>query len=103
VLDPFSDSIAGKRNGARFAKRIAHEFVHDTLASLRRDSPLVFSSMTSFTHCSGTSFTLPRERSERGGAMSDDLEKRGRSGTTGAIRSGGESAGEDVSGLVPGL
>jgi len=51
--------------------------------------------MTSFTQCSGTSFTLLRERSERGGAIKDDVEECGHSGTTRAVRSGGESAGED--------
>src|SRR5882762_8792596 len=67
------------------------------LASLTRwTAGGVFSSMTSFTQCSGTSFTLPRECSERGGAIKDDVEECGRSGTTRAVRGGGESAGKDV-------
>src|SRR5216684_1439642 len=73
------------------------------IIGLQADSRLVFSSMTSFTHCSGTSFTLPRERSERGGATNDDLEECGCSGTTRAFRSGSQSAGEDFPGLVPGV
>src|SRR4029077_17577929 len=63
----------------------------------------VFSSMTSFTQCSGTSFTLRRERSERGGAIKDDVEECGHSGTTRAVRSGGESAGEDFRGSLSGV
>src|SRR5712671_2105038 len=63
----------------------------------------VFSSMTSFTQCSGTSFTLPRERSERGGAIKDDVEECGHSGTTRAVRGGGESAGEDIRGSLSGV
>ena len=59
--------------------------------------------MTSFTQCSGTSFTLLRERSERGGAIRDDVEECGHSGTTGAVRSGGESAGEDIRGSLSGV
>ena len=38
----------------------------------------VFSFMTSFTHCSGTSFTLPRERSE--GGSKPALSKEGKDG-----------------------
>src|SRR6202158_2231219 len=68
-----------------------------------RTAGRVFSSMTSFTQCSGTSFTLLRERSERGGAIKDDVEECGHSGTTGALRSGGESAGEDIRGSLSGV
>src|ERR1039458_673005 len=50
----------------------------------------VFSSMTSFT--------LRRERSERGSAIQDDMGKGGYSGTTGAFCGGGESAGEEFPG-----
>src|ERR1019366_7239883 len=64
---------------------------------------LVFSSMTSFTHCSGTSFTLRRERSERGSAIQDDMGKCGYSGTTGAFCGGGESAGEEFPGPLSGV
>jgi hypothetical protein len=34
----------------------------------------LFSLMTSFTHCPGTSFTLPRVRSAHGGGKSDGME-----------------------------
>ena len=64
---------------------------------------MLFSSMTSFTQCSGTSFTLLRERSERGGAIKDDVEECGYSGTTRAVRRGGESAGEDFRGSLSGV
>jgi len=37
----------------------------------------VFSSMTSFTQCSGTSFTLLRERSDAGARSRMDGEERG--------------------------
>src|SRR6267378_213477 len=59
--------------------------------------------MTSFTQCSGTSFTLLRERSERGGAIKDDVEECGRSGTTRAVRSGGKSAGEGIRDSLSGV
>src|SRR4029077_16379877 len=51
----------------------------------------------------GTSFTLRRERSERGGAIKDDVEECGHSGTTRAVRSGGESAGEHFGGSLSGV
>src|SRR6266404_2903147 len=63
----------------------------------------VFSSMTSFTQCSMTSFTLLRERSGRGGAIKDGVEECGHSGTTRAVRGGGESAGEDFRGSLSGV
>src|SRR6266478_6114201 len=63
--------------------------------SLRWTAEGVFSSMTSFT--------LLRECSERGGAIKDDVEECGRSGTTRAVRGGGESAGEDFRGSLSGV
>jgi hypothetical protein len=54
--------------------------------------------MTSFTHYSGASFTLLRERSERGSAIKDGMEKCGHSGATGAFCHGGESAREAIPG-----
>src|SRR5712692_10241175 len=61
----------------------------------------LFSLMTSFTKRPGTSFTLPRERSERGGrhGLEDDECKR----TTRAVCGGGESAGKAVHQVVPGV
>src|SRR5580704_5192683 len=59
--------------------------------------------MTSFTFCSGTSFTLRRERSERGRGIKDGLEDGGRRPTTGAICGGGEPAGEAFAAALPGV
>src|SRR6266849_28127 len=57
-------SLTGKR-------RVPHPSAH-----------LVFSHMTSFTHCPGTSFTLPRVRSTHRGGKSDGMEDDGCSRAT---------------------
>jgi len=63
----------------------------------------VSSSMTSFTQCSGTSFTLPHERSPRGSAIENDLEECGRSGTAGAFCGGGGARRKRFPDAVPGV
>jgi len=63
--------------------------------ALRGTAAFVSSSMTSFTQCSGTSFTLPHERSPRGSAIENDLEECGRSGTAGAFCGGAERGEKD--------
>jgi len=52
----------------------------------------LFSPMTSFTHCSGTTFTLQRARSAPG-RDEDGVEDDGRAGTPGAICCGSHAEG----------
>ena len=68
-----------------------------------RTSEDVCSSMTSFTFCSGTSFTLRRERSERRRGIGDGLEDGGRRPTAGAICGGGEPAGKAFTAALSGV
>src|SRR5260370_22575742 len=51
----------------------------------------VFRLMTSFTHCPGTSFTLPRVRSTHGGGKSDGMEDDGYSGAARPVCGGGHA------------
>src|SRR5258708_30959972 len=83
--------------------RLFHPHSRPGGTSSRRTAEGVFSSMTSFTQCSGTSFTLLRERSERGGAIKDDVEECRHSGTHSPVRSGGESRGEAFRGSLSGI
>src|SRR6202451_2343136 len=62
----------------------------------------VFGLMTSFTKRLGTSFTLPRERSERG-SVKDVVEDDGCRRTESQVRSGGDAARKVVHRLVPGV
>jgi len=59
----------------------------------------LFSLMTCFTHCPGTSFTLLRSRR----CWGDGVEGDGRSGAAGAICGGGLAAGEAVDAAVRGV
>ena len=59
--------------------------------------------MTSRTFCSGTSFTLPRERSERGRVTRNGLELGERRPTTSAICGGREPAGEALAATLSGV
>jgi len=61
----------------------------------------VFSLMTSFPKRLGTSFTLPRERSERGGEHG--VEDDGCSRTARSVCSGGQSGRKILDGFVPGV
>jgi len=60
----------------------------------------LFSPMTSFTQCPGTSFTLPRVRSRHGGGKKDGLEDDGSSGAEGPVCSGGQAEGATFSRAV---
>src|SRR6266852_8418394 len=51
----------------------------------------LFRLMTSFTHCPGTSFTLPRVRSTHGGGKSDGMEDDGYSGAARPVCGGGHA------------
>src|SRR5580692_11283448 len=62
----------------------------------------VFRLMTSFTKRLGTSFTLPRERSEHG-SVKDAVADHGCRRTESPVRSGGDATGEVVHRLVPGV
>jgi hypothetical protein len=63
---------------------------------------LVFSLMTSFTKCPGTSFTLPRERSERGSVSKNALEDHGSPRTACAVRDRDESSGKVIQRFMAG-
>src|SRR5579859_324567 len=63
----------------------------------------LFSPMTSFTHCPGTSFTLPARAEHALGCNRDGVEDDGCSGTTGAFCSGGDTEEAEVWRSVRGL
>src|ERR1017187_164383 len=63
----------------------------------------VFSLMTSFTKCLQTSFTLPRERSERGSIPIDAMEDDGCPRTASELCGNRESGREVIDGIVPGV
>src|SRR5437868_9790503 len=63
----------------------------------------VFSFMTSFPLCSETSFTLPRERSERGSEPTDAFQNHGRSRTKSAVCGSGDTQREAVSDTMQGV
>ena|SRR5215468_5689927 len=60
----------------------------------------LFSSMTSFTKCPETSFTLRRERSERGSISGDAMEDDGCQRAAGEVCGGSFSAGEAIQHFV---
>src|SRR5438445_10802092 len=62
----------------------------------------VFSLMTSFTKCPGTSFTLPRWF-HRPGESKDGVEDDGRGGTESAVCGGGNTTGEVADGAMSGV
>ena len=102
-MDIHQNARLTPRGREALAKTVLFEGVTLNSAGCPTHSWFLSSLMTCFTKCPGTSFTLLRERSERGGVSQDAVEDYGCSPTEGGVCSGGEAPSEVVYGPMSGV